>query len=40
MEILKVDNLSKTYGAGDARVEALKTVSFAMEKGEFSAVVG
>lgn len=40
MEILKVDNLSKTYGAGDARVEALKTVSFAMEKGEFAAVVG
>lgn len=40
MEILKVHNLSKTYGSGEGRVEALKGVSFAMEKGEFAAVVG
>lgn len=40
MEILKVENLSKIYGNGEARVEALKQVSFSMEKGEFGAVVG
>lgn len=40
MEILKVQNLSKTYGQGEARVEALRDVSFSMQKGEFAAVVG
>ena len=40
MEILKVENLSKVYGTGEARVEALKQVSFSMERGEFGAVVG
>ena len=39
MEILKVQNLCKTYGKGEARVDALKNVSFALEKGEFAAVV-
>ncbi len=40
MEILKVENLSKTYGSGEARVDALKQVSFAMQRGEFGMVVG
>ncbi|MEZ3434657.1 MAG: ABC transporter ATP-binding protein [Lachnospiraceae bacterium] len=40
MEILRVENLSKTYGTGEARVEALRQVSFSMERGEFGAVVG
>ena len=40
MEILKVQNLCKTYGKGEARVDALKDVSFALEKGDFVAVVG
>lgn len=40
MEILKVHNLCKTYGTGEAKVEALKQVSFALEKGTFAAVVG
>lgn len=40
MEILKVQNLCKTYGKGEAKVEALKNVSFSMEKGEFAAIVG
>jgi len=40
MEILKVQNLCRTYGKGEARVEALKNVSFSMEKGEFAAVIG
>ena len=28
MEILKVQNLCKTYGTGEAKVDALKNVSF------------
>lgn len=40
MEILKVQNLCKTYGKGEVKVDALKNVSFSLEKGEFAAVVG
>jgi putative ABC transport system ATP-binding protein len=40
MPILKVQNLTKTYGKGDTTVSALGGVSFAVEKGEFVAVVG
>lgn len=40
MEILQVKKLSKTYGCGEAAVEALHDVSFTMEKGEFAAVIG
>lgn len=40
MEILSVNDLCKTYGKGEARVDALKNVSFSLEKGEFAAVVG
>ena len=40
MEILRVENLCKTYGKGEAKVDALKGVSFSLEKGEFAAVVG
>ena len=40
MEILKVQNLCKTYGKGEAKVDALKNVSFSLNKGEFAAVVG
>ncbi len=40
MEILKVENLCKTYGKGETQVKALKNVSFSMQKGEFAAVVG
>lgn len=40
MEILQVHNLCKTYGKGEAQVNALKNVSFTLEKGEFCAVVG
>ena len=40
MEILKVENLWKTYGTGEAKVEALKQVSFSLCRGEFAAVVG
>lgn len=40
MQILQVDNLCKTYGQSAARVEALKNVSFSLNRGEFCAVVG
>ena len=40
MEILKVQNLSKTYGTGENAVHALRDVSFAVTKGEFAAIVG
>ncbi len=40
MNLLKVESVSKTYGSGEAAVEALKNVSFTVPKGEFVAVVG
>ena len=40
MEILKVENLSKTYGKGSTLVKALDDVSFTVEEGEFVAIVG
>lgn len=40
MEILRCENLSKVYGAGDAQVKALDDVSFSVEAGEFVSIVG
>jgi len=40
MEILKVENLTKSYGKGDAKVDALKDVNLSINKGEFVAIVG
>ncbi len=40
MEILRVQNLSKTYGKGETAVKALDDVSFSVQKGEFVAIVG
>lgn len=40
MEILKVENLTKTYGSGENLVNAVDDVSFSVEKGEFVAIVG
>lgn len=40
MDILKVMNLTKTYGKGDTLVKALDNVSFKVKKGEFVAIVG
>ncbi|KYG29360.1 ABC transporter ATP-binding protein [Alkalihalobacillus trypoxylicola] len=40
MEILKIENLSKTYGKGDTAVKALDQVSFSVNKGEFVAIIG
>ena len=40
MNLLEVNSISKTYGAGETAVHALKDVSFSVSKGEFVAVVG
>ncbi|MBI6871558.1 ABC transporter ATP-binding protein [Clostridium aciditolerans] len=40
MEILKVENLNKTYGKGENIVEALKDINLSVNKGEFVAIVG
>lgn len=40
MEILKVENLTKVYGKGDAQVKALDSVSFSVERGQFVAIIG
>lgn len=40
MNILKVKNLTKTYGKGNTLVKALDDVSFEVEQGEFVAIIG
>lgn len=39
-DILKVENLTKIYGEGENMVEALKNVSFTVNRGEFIAIMG
>lgn len=38
--VIKVNNLIKTYGKGESRFDALKGVSFEIEKGESVAIIG
>ena len=40
MEILKTEGLKKTYGTGEAKVEALRGVDLSVNKGEFLSIVG
>ena len=40
MNLLEVNSICKTYGAGETAVHALKNVNFSVAKGEFIAVVG
>ena len=40
MSLLVADNLQKTYVTGEARVTALAGVSFALERGDFVALMG
>ena len=39
-EIIKLDNVWKTYGKGDARIDALKEADVSIQKGEFVAILG
>ena len=40
MQIVKVSNLRKEYGKGEAKVVALDSVNLVIEKGEFVAITG
>lgn len=40
MELLKIENLCKTYGKGENEVRALDNVSFTVPKGQMTAVIG
>ena len=40
MEILRVENVCKTYDTGDTTVNALTDISFSVQKGEFVAIIG
>ena len=40
MEILRVENVCKTYDTGDTTVNALTDISFSVQKGEFIAIIG
>ena len=35
MEILKVENLVKTYGKGETKINAVDNVSFTVNKGKY-----
>lgn len=40
MDMLTVQHLTKVYGAGETAIRALDDVSFSIEEGEFTAIVG
>lgn len=40
MELIRIENLCKTYGDGENKVNALDHVSLTVEKGEFTAITG
>ena len=40
MEILRVENVRKTYHTGETTVNALTDISFSVQKGEFVAIIG
>lgn len=40
MNLLEVNNICKTYGSGEAAVQALKSISFSVPKGEYVTIVG
>ena len=40
MELMQIQHLSKVYGQGENQVRAVDDISFAVEKGEFLAIIG
>ncbi|MDO7205466.1 ABC transporter ATP-binding protein [Paraclostridium bifermentans] len=40
MSIVDIINLSKTYGKGENKLEALKNINISVEKGKFTAIIG
>lgn len=39
-EVLKLENVSKTYQAKNGEIEALKNINFSVEEGEFVSIIG
>jgi putative ABC transport system ATP-binding protein len=39
-QVIATDKLTKTYGTGNTRVEALKEVSISIDQGEYIAIIG
>ncbi|MEN8444667.1 MAG: ATP-binding cassette domain-containing protein, partial [Cyanobacteria bacterium J06555_13] len=39
-QLIRLQNLSKTYGVGDLQVYALKAVDLTIEAGEYCAIMG
>lgn len=40
MEILRTENLTKTYGMGDIKVTALDNLNLRISKGQFVSIIG
>jgi len=40
MEVIKVDNITKTYGQGGIETHALRGVNFSVQEGEFVSIMG
>ena len=40
MEILRLDNVTKTYGTSRAQVQAVNRVSLSVSKGSFTSIIG
>ena len=40
MDILKTENLSKIYGVGEVKVNALRNLNLSIKKGEYVAIIG
>lgn len=40
MEVVRIENLNKSYGSGNTKVEALKNINLSITQGEFVAVIG
>ena len=39
-KVIETKNLCRHFGSGETRVNALNDVSFTIEKGEFTAIIG
>ena len=39
-EVLKLENINKTYQAKNGEIEALKNINFSVEEGEFVSIIG
>ena len=39
-EVLKLENINKTYQAKNGETEALRNVSFSVNEGEFVSIIG